>query len=111
MSFLDRLRQTFSRQRSDESSEENVPIIKKKDNLTDGYQLIPNYVDAPPESQELVSVLVSAIAAGNAEKTEWKIKRIQSVNPELKTIAIIASSIAAIDYPDSHFVVRRVYKK
>ncbi len=111
MSFLDRLRQTFSRQRPDESSEVSISTAKKKDDYTDGYQLIPNYVDAPPESQELVSVLVSAIAAGDAQESEWKIKRIQTVNPELKTIAIIASSIAAVDYPESHFVVRRVYKK
>lgn len=75
------------------------------------WEKIPYYIDVNGTDKELVSVIAASIAAGDAPESEFRVKSVQQRNPEAVEIALIASSIAAREYEDSHWVVHNIYKK
>lgn len=75
------------------------------------WEKLPAYIDVDPKDKELVSVIAATIAAGDAPESEFQVKKVQQRNPEAVEVALIASSIAASEFEDSHWVVRNIYKK
>lgn len=75
------------------------------------------WVDVPafiPETDDAarkrVSVISTAIAAGDRPESEFKVTRVDSLNPEYKRVSLIAASIAANDRPESSMTCVRVRK-
>lgn len=83
---------------------------KVKDELDD-WELLPAYVEASPEDYQLVSLIATAIAAGDKPDSQFVVKRILQRNPEALTVSLIASGIASGDRPDSQFSVKSIYTK
>lgn len=73
----------------------------------DDWEPVPSYIAA----DKTVSLIASAIAAGEQASSQFKVKRILQRNPEALTVSLIASSIAAGVYPESQFLVRSIYSK
>ncbi|WP_137597033.1 hypothetical protein [Paucilactobacillus kaifaensis] len=59
----------------------------------------------------IVSILSTAIAAGDNKKSEFSIKNIKVLNPEFKLVSLLATSIATGDNPSSSFVIKSIKKK
>lgn len=75
------------------------------------WQKIAGYIPVEREEYELVSVIATAIAAGDQPDSSFTIKRIMKRNPEAELVSVIASSIASADKPESQFVVRSIQEK
>ncbi|WP_161978906.1 hypothetical protein [Streptococcus sp. S784/96/1] len=103
MVFFQRL---FGKSREPEITQA-VPVS----NELDGWEPILGFIPADKEDYELVSVIATAIAAGDYPDSQFKITRIMQRNPEALTVSLIASSIAAGDYPDSQLTVKSIYTK
>ncbi|MDH6365846.1 hypothetical protein M2139_002869, partial [Enterococcus sp. PF1-24] len=69
------------------------------------------FIETDPAEYELVSVLATAIAAGDHPESEFVVKKIQQRNPEVRLVSIIAASLAAELSEDSQFVVKKIYQK
>lgn len=96
---------------ADQPSVHPISQANQDDAFLQGYQPMPLYVDAFDEEAQTVALIASAIAAGNKSSSKWRVHQVQKVNPDLINVAVIATSLAALDYPKSQFVVRRIYKK
>lgn len=83
---------------------------EKVDELAD-WQEVPFYVTADVPEKELVTVVATAIAAGDRPDSQFVVKNIQVKNPEAQLVSLIATSIAAGDQPDSQFTVKKIYKR
>ncbi|MDT2757301.1 hypothetical protein P7G51_07900 [Enterococcus asini] len=75
------------------------------------WEEVPFYVESEPSERELVALIATAIAAGEAPKSEFQVKKVLSKNPEAKKVALIATAIAAGDAPNSQFQVKKIYQK
>jgi hypothetical protein len=65
---------------------------------------VPPFLDLEPgEERTLVSVIASAIAAGDNPNTDVEIRRVARENPEYRRVSLIAAAIAAGDRPDASF--------
>lgn len=104
MGFFQRL---FGRSREPEEGHVVTPVSNK----LDGWDPVPGFIPANKEDYELVSVIATAIAAGDYPDSQFKVTRIMQRNPEALTVSLIASSIAAGDYPDSQLAVKSIYTK
>lgn len=78
---------------------------------SDEWEDVPAYIDADPADYELVSVIATAIAAGDQPDSQFVVKKIYQRNPEAKEVSLIAASLAAGALTDSQFVVRRIRKR
>lgn len=77
-----------------------------------------SWVDVPPfvdmeqgEERTLVSVLASAIAAGDRPQSSFEILRVGRENPEYRRVAVISAAIAAADRPSSSFRCVRIRRR
>ncbi|MGT2828374.1 hypothetical protein AB6M97_05125 [Streptococcus hillyeri] len=104
MGFFQRL---FGKSREPEVRQTAEPVP----NELDGWEPVPGFIPADKEDYELVSVIATAIAAGDYPDSQFKVTRIMQRNPEALTVSLIASSIAAGDYPDSQLTVKSIYTK
>lgn len=86
-------------------------VKSQADELKDEWEPVPAYIDAKPADYELVSVIATAIAAGNRPDSQFVVKNIYQRNPEAKDVSLIAASLAAGALEDSQFVVRSIHKK
>ncbi|WP_165212488.1 hypothetical protein ACFSN5_10120 [Streptococcus tangpeifui] len=75
------------------------------------WELLPAFIPADPQDVERVSVIATAIAAGDRPDSKFLVKRVLQRNPEVKTISIIAASIAAGTKTDSQLSIKNIYKK
>ncbi|MTD42183.1 hypothetical protein GIX45_26860 [Erwinia sp. CPCC 100877] len=77
----------------------------------DEWQELPGYLPVQPEEHQLVSVIASAIAAGDQPQSQFVIKRILKRNPEAKQVAAVAAAIASWDQTEKQFVIRSIKEK
>lgn len=80
-------------------------------NEYDDWEEVPFYVESKASEQELVAVVATAIAAGDAPESEFQVKKVLSKNLEAQKVALIATAIAAGDVPNSQFQVKKIYQK
>ena len=69
---------------------------------------IPAFIPTDPNEYELVSVIATAIAAGDHPKSQFVVKNIMKRNPEAHLVSLISASLAAGTMPESKFVVRKI---
>lgn len=69
---------------------------------------IPAFIPTDPNEYELVSVIATAIAAGDHPKSQFVVKNIMKRNPEAHLVSLISASIAAGTMPESKFVVKKI---
>lgn len=75
------------------------------------WQEVAAFEVADKDDYELVSILATAIAAGEHPDSRFIVKRILKRNPEASLVALIAASIAAGNELDSRFSIKRISKK
>lgn len=75
------------------------------------WEQLPVFIPAAPQDVERVSIIATAIAAGDRPNSKFLVKRVLQRNPEVKTISIIAASIAAGTKTDSQLSIKNIYKK
>ena len=71
---------------------------------------IPAYIPAEPKEYQLVSIVATAIAAGEFPESRFVIKN-RKTKSRSKEVAIIAASIAAELSEESQLVVKRISKQ
>ncbi|MGM0124751.1 hypothetical protein IGI37_002145 [Enterococcus sp. AZ194] len=101
----------FKKEETPVKTTQTASIISTKDEMEEGWTTIPAYIDANAEDYQLVSLIATAIAAGDQPDKQFVVKKIKKRNPEAKLVSLIASSIAAGTNENSQFVVRRMAKK
>lgn len=78
----------------------------------EGWVEVPAFLDMEEgEERTLVSVIASAIAAGDNPSSEVEIRRVGRENPEYRRVSLIAAAIAAADRADSSFECVGVYRR
>lgn len=93
------------------------PVEKEQEQVTsppsksEEWAALPGYLPASPDDYERVSVIATALAAGDRPDSQFVIKRILQRNPEAVKVSLIASSIVSADRPDSQLLVRNIYRK
>ncbi|BCA86731.1 hypothetical protein EsVE80_22540 [Enterococcus saigonensis] len=75
------------------------------------WQEVPAYIETDSKNYELVSVIASAIMAGDKSDSQFVVKRILERNPEAELVSIISASIAAGEQEDSQLTVKKIMKK
>lgn len=75
------------------------------------WQEVAAFEAADTDDYELVSILATAIAAGEHPDSRFVVKRILKRNPEVSLVVLIAASIAAGNGLDSRFSVKKISKK
>ena len=84
---------------------------EKQRMLTDEWEAVPEYIPVPPEDYDLVSVIATAIAAGDRPDSQFIIKSIKQKNPEVVLTSVIAASFMAGVSQQSQFIVKNIKKR
>lgn len=79
--------------------------------LTDEWEAVPEYILAPQEDYDLVSVIATAIAADDRPDSQFIIKSIKQKNPEVVLTSVIAASIMAGEFQQSQVIVKNIKKR
>ena len=89
----------FKKEQHTQDTEINESVIQREaDNLEKRWIDIPAYIPAEPKEYQLVSIVATAIAAGEFPESRFVIKK-------------IAASIAAELSEESQLVVKRISKQ
>ncbi|WP_086444690.1 hypothetical protein [Candidatus Enterococcus lemimoniae] len=75
------------------------------------WQEIVGYLPVESTEYQFVSLIASAIAAGDQLESEFIIKRISKRNPEAQLVSVIVTSIASADHAESQFVIQSIKEK
>ncbi|MHC5374322.1 hypothetical protein ACYSNU_11045 [Enterococcus sp. LJL120] len=89
----------------------NQQTIKQVAEETKSFEALPAFIPTSPREYQLVSVIATAIAAGENSDSQFVVKRILKRNPEARTVALVAASLAAGTAEDSQLVVTSIQKK
>ena len=71
---------------------------------------VAQYIPADQQQTKLVSLITSAIAAGDQPMSKFEVKRVQQFNPEYRLVALIATSIAAANQSNTQFKIKKIEK-
>ncbi|WP_430603565.1 hypothetical protein IGJ02_001140 [Enterococcus sp. DIV0724b] len=106
MGLFERL---FNKEKTEIKSDEVrlSPIIEEQNE----WQEVVGYIPVESEEYQFVSLIATAIAAGDQPESEFRIKRISKRNPEAQLVSVIATSIASADHTESQFVIRSIKEK
>lgn len=80
-------------------------------NVPDGWVPMKKYLPVSEEEKELVSVIATAIAAGDRPDSQFRVKDIQVRNREYVEVALIASAIAAGQGQNVELSVKSIFEK
>lgn len=81
------------------------------DEFLNEWEPVPAYIEAEPTDYELVSIIATAIAAGDRPDSQFVVKKIYQRNPEARLVSVIAASLVAGALDDSQFVVKSIQQK
>lgn len=94
---------------------EDVSVTKKvaleKNCLEEKWEEIPGFIPAKTEEYQLVSIVATAIAAGDCPTSQFVVKKILKRNPEAKKVALIAACLASEDSLNSKLQIKKILKK
>lgn len=107
MGLLSRL---FKKSQTEEISVQQHTDSEERKRFDAEWELLPGYVDATTEEIALVSVISTAVAAGDNPESQFAVKQVKQRNPEVVGVSIIAASVIA-QAMESQMVVRRIYRK
>lgn len=83
----------FFRKQKKESVEEHRSV-SLSDEPRQQWLDLPLHVQASPAEEQLLSIIVTAIAAGNSIKSQFEIKKVWVRNPEIIQVSTIAAALA-----------------
>lgn len=72
---------------------------------------LPKYIETNPSEIGLVSLISTVIAAGDSPESQFQVKSVKELNPEVLLVSLISTAIATGDYPDKKFVVTSIKKR
>ncbi|MEI5991808.1 hypothetical protein A5881_003347 [Enterococcus termitis] len=106
MGLFERL---FNKEKAEMKTEEQLlfSTIEEKEE----WQEIAGYIPVDSTEYQFVSLIATAIAAGNQPESEFVVKRISKRNPEAQLVSVIATSIASADHTKSQFVIQSIKEK
>lgn len=97
------------------SEEKEIPINTvdkgETEQIEKEWEKLPAFILVNEEDYSLVSLIATAIAAGDRPESKFVVKKIMQRNPEVLHVSLIASSLAAADVIDSKFKIKTVYRK
>lgn len=73
---------------------EERSVVGPSDEGRNQWMELPLYVRPSAAEEQLLSIIVTAIAAGNSFKSQFEIKKIWVRNPELIRVSAIAAAVA-----------------
>lgn len=91
-------------------SQEEQWQIEEQQRFEEQWELLPAYIEAEQGEAEVVSVIATAIAAGDKPESKFVVKRVLKRNPEAVTLSVIAASLAA-QTEESQMAIKKIYKK
>lgn len=100
--------------KKDTKTIEKIPITAvEQEGMADKLIEIPAFIPTDPSDYALVSVIATAIAAGDYPESKFVVTTIMKRNPEAHLVSLIASSVAAGTMPESTFTIKKIsqYKK
>ena len=77
----------------------------------EGWEELPAYVPVDPDEHMTACIVASAIAAGDAPQSSFKIKSVAVANPEYRRVACIATALGAGALESSQFTIKHIYKQ
>ena len=80
----------------------------EQDPFRDDYVRLGIAKPAGQEEKELVSIITSAIMAGDNPDTHFKIKNVYAIDENKEVAAVVAAAVAAGDKPNSHIRLKSV---
>ncbi|MGM0217862.1 hypothetical protein [Enterococcus sp. AZ126] len=75
------------------------------------WQEMVGYVPAEKSEYQTISLIATAIAAGDQPESKFVVRRISKRNPEVQLISVITTSIASANRPESQFVIQSIKEK
>lgn len=78
------------------------------DTVSEDVDSVNFYREVSLEEKELVSVIASAIMAGEKTDSQFVVKEVIGIDTDKEIVAAIVSAIASGDNPDSHFVLKSI---
>ncbi|MDR2832332.1 MAG: hypothetical protein LBV67_01295 [Streptococcaceae bacterium] len=88
-----------------------IPDETSKVKIDDEWEDLPAFIETNPEEYELVSVIATAIAAGDKPESQFVVKNIKVRNPEVRTVSIIASALASEMTDGANLSIKRIAQK
>ncbi|MFD2306256.1 hypothetical protein [Enterococcus termitis] len=104
MGLFDRL---FKKEKEEIKTVEPLTNTEKESE----WQEIAGYIPIESEEYEFVTLIATALAAGNQPESKFVVKRILKRNPEVQLVSAITASIASADQPESQFIVKSIKEK
>lgn len=77
----------------------------------EGWEELPAYLPVDPGEHMPVCIVASAIAAGDAPQSSFKVKSVSIANPEYRRVACIATALGAGALESSQFTIKHIYKQ
>ncbi|MGP6138767.1 hypothetical protein [Jeotgalibaca sp. A127] len=100
--------QNVTRARSTEILKPDSVEIRQKQPDTAARSEVDFTLPIDDEEKEVVSVIVSSIAAEHYSGKKFHIKKITRIDTDKEIAAAIVGAIAANDQPDANFVLRKI---
>lgn len=100
-------KKTEDSKKSVEKSADNVLSTTNEDK----WQTLPGYVPAEKNESQLVSLIASAIAAGENPKSQFIVKKVLKRNPEVLQVSLIASSMIQTTDQNAQLIIKKISRK
>lgn len=99
-------------QRQVEATVKEGASVRSEESKDLEWEPLPSFIAVHDAKEiERVSVIASAIAAGNYPDSTFRVKTILQRNPEVKLISLLAASIAVGQAENSQLAMKHIYKK
>lgn len=90
---------------------EKQPKNNENSDIESCWKPLPAFVSSDRNEHERVSLIATAIAAGDHPNSQFVVKRIMKRNPEIRLVSVIAASLTATTMSGNQLNVKRVAKK
>lgn len=91
--------------------EKEIPLILEEPRQDNQWQEVLPYLPAEESEYQLVSLVATAIAAGDYPTSNFVVKRLLKRNPDVQLVSVIATSLATGEQPESIFRVKSIKEK
>lgn len=112
MNIIERLFKKAHKKDSLSNKDDKITVSRISDSTSsEKWEELPAYIPAAPEDYQTVSLIATALAAEYYPKSQFRIKKIEERNPEVKLVALISSCIGAGNADYSQLTIKKVSKK
>lgn len=110
MGFFDWLKRSSRKEERNQETSEPTPTQSQNQSspATVPRRTVDFTLPVTEEERELISVIVSSIAAGNYSDSTFQITNVTRIDTDKEIAAAIAAAIATENHPDSQFVLKSI---